>query len=62
MSFAEAWPELEAGGVLPVDDAVPLPPPPPAVLATLDLALDEVAACYRIAGSAEALTLAGDES
>ena len=61
VSFAEAWPELEAGGVLPVDDAVPLPPPPPAVLATLALALDQVAACYRIAASAEGLDLAAEE-
>ncbi|MFZ9692237.1 MAG: hypothetical protein ACO3EP_09355 [Phycisphaerales bacterium] len=62
VTFAEAWPELEAGGVLPADDEVTLPPPPPSMLATLELALDQVSACYRIAGSAEALTLAGDES
>ncbi|MGA1045100.1 MAG: hypothetical protein ACO3ZY_07850 [Phycisphaerales bacterium] len=40
---------------------MPLPPPPPPVLATLALALDEVAACYRIAASAEGLDLAAEE-
>lgn len=61
VTFAEAWPELEAGGVLPADDAVPLPPPPPSALATLDLALEAVSACYRIAGSADGLGLADGE-
>jgi len=43
VAFADAWQELEDGGILPRDESVPLPPPPPGVLAALDLALAEVA-------------------
>lgn len=42
-SFAEAWGELDACGVTPVDPEVVLPPPAPGVLASLELTLRRTA-------------------
>lgn len=50
--FTDAWRALEDGGVLPADDAVPLPPPGPAMLASLSLALEQSDACFRLAPGA----------
>lgn len=62
VSFAEAWSELEDGGVLPADESVASPPPPPSSLASLSLTLDSVAARFRVASNQEAPPLAEGES
>lgn len=51
VAFADAWPELEDGGVVPRDESVPLPPPPPGVLAALDLALADAAESIDLAAA-----------
>ncbi|MGA0287383.1 MAG: hypothetical protein ACO3P9_09245 [Phycisphaerales bacterium] len=47
-SFAEAWGELEACGVVPADGEVTSPPPAPGVLASLELTLEHTACRIRL--------------
>ena len=60
-SFAEAWGELESCGVVPVDPEVVTPPPPPGVLASLELTLRETARRIHLLPSGGVGDVAGEE-
>lgn len=51
VSFAEAWGDLDACGVIPTDEVGESPPPPPGVLAELALTLHSAAGRIALAPS-----------
>ena len=60
-SFAEAWGELDACGVVPVDPEVASTPPVPGVLASLELTLRDTARRMHLAPAEVACGEDGDE-